>query len=152
MVNPGKVLKARKSKRQPLKMKHKIERKCREHQRKVRRDAKRNPQKHRKRDPGIPNSWPFKQKLLAEQEARREREVEERAALKAARKEEQKAQRKAEAEMDQQVKLASRERRNQRRQAAAFAPLHRVLADSDVVRSINRPKPPLARSVPARFS
>ena len=29
MVNPGKVLKARKSKRQPLKLKHKIERKAR---------------------------------------------------------------------------------------------------------------------------
>ena len=65
MVNPGKVLKARKSKRQTLHNKHKVERKVREHHRKERRDAKRNPQLHRKKkDPGIPNSWPFKQQMI----------------------------------------------------------------------------------------
>ena len=37
-----------------------------------RRDQKRNPKKFRKRDPGIPNSWPFKQQLLMQQEAQRE--------------------------------------------------------------------------------
>ena len=68
MVNPNKVLKGRKSKRQTLHNKHKIERKVREHHRKERRDAKRNPQKHRKKkDPGIPNSWPFKQQMIMEQ-------------------------------------------------------------------------------------
>ena len=42
----------------------------REHLRKQRRDERRNPNaKRKKRDPGIPNSWPFKQQLLAEQEA-----------------------------------------------------------------------------------
>ena len=64
MVNPRKVLNARKSKRQPLKDKHKIEKKIREHHRKQRRDAKRNPHKYKKKDPGIPNSWPFKEQLL----------------------------------------------------------------------------------------
>ena len=42
MVNPGKIVKGRKSKRQTLHNKHKIERKVREHHRKERRDAKRN--------------------------------------------------------------------------------------------------------------
>lgn len=65
MVNPGKIVKGRKSKRQTLHNKHKIERKVREHHRKERRDAKRNPQMHRKKkDPGIPNSWPFKQQMI----------------------------------------------------------------------------------------
>ena len=134
MVNARKVLKARKSKRTPLKLKHKIERKVREHHRKERKEAKRNPQLHRpKRDPGIPNSWPFKQQLLAEQEARREREVEEKLVARAARKAELAAQRKAEAELDGQVKMVSKDRRKQRRHVAAFTPLQRVLADSDVV-------------------
>ena len=65
MVNPGKIVKGRKSKRQTLHNKHKIERKVREHHRKERRDARRNPQLHRKKkDPGIPNSWPFKQQMI----------------------------------------------------------------------------------------
>ena len=65
MVNPGKIVKGRKSKRQTLHNKHKVERKVREHHRKERRDLKRNPQLHRKKkDPGIPNSWPFKQQMI----------------------------------------------------------------------------------------
>ena len=65
MVNASKVLKRRSSKRQSLHDKHKIEKKVREHHRKERRDAKRNPQLHRKKkDPGIPNSWPFKQQMI----------------------------------------------------------------------------------------
>ena len=71
-MNAGKVLKARKSKRQPLKLKHKIERKVREHHRKERKDMRKNPAKYKKKDPGIPNSWPFKLQLLQEQEAQRE--------------------------------------------------------------------------------
>ena len=72
MVNPGKVIKGRKSKRQTLHNKHKIERKVREHHRKQRRDAKRNPQKHKKKDPGIPNSWPFKAQMLQQEVGARE--------------------------------------------------------------------------------
>ena len=72
MVNPGKVVKARKSKRTSLHDKHKIEKKVREHHRKVRKDQRKNPQKHRKKDPGIPNSWPFKAQLLKQQEEMRE--------------------------------------------------------------------------------
>ena len=76
MVNPGKVVKARKSKRTSLHDKHKVERKVREHHRKQRRDAKRNPHKHKRKDPGIPNSWPFKQQMLQEQELQREKDIE----------------------------------------------------------------------------
>ena len=68
MVNANKVLKARKSKRAPLRLKHKIERKVREHHRKERKDKRKNPHLHKKKDPGIPNSWPFKLQLLQQQE------------------------------------------------------------------------------------
>jgi nuclear GTP-binding protein len=76
MVNPSKVLKARGSKRQSLKDKHKIAKKIREHHRKVRKDKRLNPQKYKKRDPGIPNSWPFKAQLLMQQQQAREDEKE----------------------------------------------------------------------------
>lgn len=134
MVNPGKVLKARKSKRQPLKLKHKIERKVREHQRKQRRDEKRNPNKHRKKkDPGIPNSWPFKQELLQEQERRRAAEADARIAEKERRKQQRAEQRKAEAQLQAAVQESARDRRAAKRRAAAFAPLQTVLAEADVV-------------------
>ena len=68
MVNPSKVLKARKSKRTSLHDKHKIEKKVREHHRNLRKDMKKNPKKYARKDPGIPNSWPFKQQLLKQQE------------------------------------------------------------------------------------
>jgi nuclear GTP-binding protein len=54
------------SKRMPLRKKYKIERKCREYKRKLRREARKNPQKRKKlkKDPGIPNLWPYKEELL----------------------------------------------------------------------------------------
>ena len=106
----------------------------REHLRKQRRDERRNPNaKRKKRDPGIPNSWPFKQQLLAEQETRRAAEAEERAIERAARKAERAAQRAAEAAMQGEVKMLARERRAAARRLTAFAPLQNVLADADAV-------------------
>lgn len=76
----GKIPK-KKSKRILLKDKNKIARKVRQHHKKQRREAKKNPNKFKHKDPGIPNSWPFKQELLAEQEQARtdEREMHARA-------------------------------------------------------------------------
>ena len=133
MVNPRKVLNARKSKRQPLKDKHKIEKKIREHHRKQRRDAKRNPHKYKKKDPGIPNSWPFKEQLLREQQARREAEREAQATAREARKAERRAEREQAAALQKAAQGGARQRREERRKVAAFAPLHEVLADADVV-------------------
>lgn len=57
----------KKSKRETLLHKHKIVRKVAEHKRQVRKDAKKNPHKYRssKKDPGIPNLWPYKEQMLA---------------------------------------------------------------------------------------
>jgi nuclear GTP-binding protein len=53
------------SKRQTLKDKYKIQRKVREHHRKLRKEAKKNPQKRKKfKDPGLPNNYPLKHQLL----------------------------------------------------------------------------------------
>lgn len=56
----------RPSKRVPLARKYNIQKKVKEHDRKERRDAKKNPAKRKKlsKDPGIPNLNPFKAQIL----------------------------------------------------------------------------------------
>ena len=68
-------VKKRASKRQTTKQREKVNRKVREHHRKQRREAKRNPnpqwRSRRRDDPGIPNSFPYKEQLLNEIEQKR---------------------------------------------------------------------------------
>ncbi|KAJ1949820.1 nuclear GTP-binding protein nug1 [Linderina macrospora] len=66
------VPKKHKSKRVPLKQQQKIRRKASEKRRKDRREAKRNPQRTKlKKDPGIPNLFPMKDKVLSQIEEHR---------------------------------------------------------------------------------
>jgi nuclear GTP-binding protein len=58
------VPKKHKSKRQVASKKYKIVKKVNEHHRKQRKEAKLNPTKKLKKDPGVPNLFPFKEKLL----------------------------------------------------------------------------------------
>lgn len=79
-----------KSKRVPLKKKHKIIRKVKEHHRKKAKEAKKlglNRKTKVEKDPGIPNDWPFKEQELKALEARRSRVIEELEQKKALRKE-----------------------------------------------------------------
>ncbi|GAA5813802.1 hypothetical protein MFLAVUS_007289 [Mucor flavus] len=59
------------SKRVRTAHKHRILKRIVDHHRKERRSAKKNPGKFNKpkKDPGIPNAWPFKEELLNELEA-----------------------------------------------------------------------------------
>ena len=64
------VKKKAKSHRQTLKQKYKVQKRVQEHDRRLKKSAKRGglvPGK-KKRDPGIPNSWPIKQELLEQVE------------------------------------------------------------------------------------
>lgn len=65
------------------KQRTKIQKKVREHHRKARRDAKNNTtwKSKRKEDPGIPNSFPYKEQLLDEIEQTRQREEQRRLEL-----------------------------------------------------------------------
>jgi len=60
------VKKKAQSKRVTLKNKYKVQKKVADHHRKIRKEARKNPQfrKHLKKDPGVPNLWPMKQDLL----------------------------------------------------------------------------------------
>lgn len=75
-----------KSKRQTLRHKHKVEKKVRQHHRQVRKDARKNKRenaiskKRTKKDPGIPNLYPYKKQLLEELERKRAKEEEKRRA------------------------------------------------------------------------
>ncbi|KAL3314563.1 hypothetical protein Ciccas_006815 [Cichlidogyrus casuarinus] len=53
-----------KSKRMTLRKKYKIIKKVKEHNRKLRKEKKANPRKFRRKDPGIPNSMPFKEEMV----------------------------------------------------------------------------------------
>ncbi|CAG8519558.1 12745_t:CDS:2 [Ambispora gerdemannii] len=73
------VRKKAKSKRVTLSRKYKIDKKVKEHHRKERREAKKNPKPTKPRkDPGIPNLWPFKNKLLHQIEEQKRKAEEER--------------------------------------------------------------------------
>lgn len=64
------------SRRQSLKDKYKIEKKCKEHKKKLRKQARlAGPSKKPKEDPGIPNLWPYKDKLIAKMARDREKAV-----------------------------------------------------------------------------
>jgi len=74
-----------KSKRQPVRLRHKIEKASAAKQKKGRKLAKKNPEwrSRLKKDPGIPNLFPYKDKILAEIEEGRRRKAEEIAKRKA---------------------------------------------------------------------
>ncbi|BFZ09100.1 hypothetical protein BsWGS_12139 [Bradybaena similaris] len=76
----------KKSKRQSTKHRVKVERKVREHKRKLKKEARKNPKKGKPRDPGIPNNLPFKEEILKEAVAYKEKREQEREKKKAARK------------------------------------------------------------------
>ena len=68
-----------KSKRTPVRLRHKIEKASANKQRKERKEAKKNPQwrSRLKKDPGVPNLFPYKDKVLAEiEEGKRKKEEE----------------------------------------------------------------------------
>jgi nuclear GTP-binding protein len=82
-----------KSKRTPVRLRHKIEKASAAKQRKLRKEAKKNPQwKSRlKKDPGIPNLFPFKEKILEEIEEKKRQKAEQAQTLRVAAKENKKS-------------------------------------------------------------
>merc|ERR1711997_1333319 len=75
MVSKGKL--KRRTKRVTTQERVKAEKKTREHNRKLRRDKKRNPGKYAKskKDPGVPSECPFKEKVLQEVELAKQQKL-----------------------------------------------------------------------------
>ena len=63
-----------KSRRETLKHKYKVIKKVKEHKKKLRKEARKNPSANKgPKDPGIPNAWPFKDELLRGLQASKDR-------------------------------------------------------------------------------
>lgn len=79
------------SKRQPARLRYKIEKKIRQHNKKQRRDVKKNPKKSKREIIQVPNICPFKDDILKEVEAmRKQKEAEKQKQRELARQEKQK--------------------------------------------------------------
>ena len=97
------VKKKGKSKRTTMQDKYKIQKRTKETHRKQKKQAKRDAAagkvtQRQKKDPGIPNSWPFKADLLKEIQRTRERQAERQRAAKEQRQEDLRALRQHQAE------------------------------------------------------
>lgn len=66
------------SKRQPARQRYKIEKKVRDHNKKLRREAKKNPKKTKQQTIQVPNICPFKEDILKEVENLKKKREEER--------------------------------------------------------------------------
>lgn len=61
------------SKRKTCRLRYKIEKKVADHNRKLRREQKKNPVSRKSKDPGVPNSVPYKESIIAEAIQRKQR-------------------------------------------------------------------------------
>jgi len=105
----------KKSKKQKLSTKYNIQKRVREHKRRVKKEAKKlGSAKKVRRDPGIPNNWPFKAEMLADLERKKEKKELEIEKSRSLTKRRQKNKQKLESEEHLQMQ---KERETERRQA-----------------------------------
>nr|XP_014354509.1 PREDICTED: guanine nucleotide-binding protein-like 3 isoform X2 [Latimeria chalumnae] len=141
---------------------YKIQKKVREHSRKLRKEAKKRGHKKTKKDPGIPNEAPFKQEVLREAELRKQRLEELREKQKLARQKEVAKKRKLEAAKNdpKAKKKLEKKEPTQKRQTKPLTPvdnnsrklfcreLKKVIEASDVVLEVLDARDPLGSRCP----
>ncbi|XP_037108622.1 guanine nucleotide-binding protein-like 3 [Syngnathus acus] len=154
------------SKRLSCSKRYKIQKKVKEHNRKLRKEAKKKGVKNRpKKDPGVPNSAPFKEEVLREAEQRRLQIEEQKEKQKQAAKEERAKKRKQEKESgskekepqakkareDNNIQKKHPEKKNaELRNSKRFqcAELNKVIDASDVVIEVLDARDPLGCRCP----
>ncbi|XP_029006927.1 guanine nucleotide-binding protein-like 3 [Betta splendens] len=151
------------SKRLSCSKRFKIQKKVREHNRKLKKEAKKKGlSKRSKKDPGVPSSAPFKEEVLREAEERRLQILEEKEKIKQAKKEERAKKRKnekeaASKETEPKAKKARKEegKSSDKRDASGksserflCAELNKVIDASDVVIEVLDARDPLGCRCP----
>uniref|UniRef100_A0A670IY89 Guanine nucleotide-binding protein-like 3 n=1 Tax=Podarcis muralis TaxID=64176 RepID=A0A670IY89_PODMU len=122
------------SKRMTCHKRFKIQKKVREHNRKVRKEAKKRGHKKPKKDLGVPNAAPFKEQVLREAEQRKQRQ-----------REELKKQQK----LDRQKGLEKKRKQEANKKDAAKVKLsEKVIEASDVVLEVLDARDPLGSRCP----
>eukprot|EP00747_Dinoflagellata_sp_TGD_P181528 gnl/TRDRNA2_/TRDRNA2_35397_c0_seq1.p1 gnl/TRDRNA2_/TRDRNA2_35397_c0~~gnl/TRDRNA2_/TRDRNA2_35397_c0_seq1.p1 ORF type:complete len:493 (+),score=131.37 gnl/TRDRNA2_/TRDRNA2_35397_c0_seq1:50-1528(+) len=139
---------AHKSKRQKLSTKYNIQKRVREHKRRVRKEARKHGiKKIKRKDPGIPNTFPFKAELLAQLEQKKAKRDEE------IMKQRTEAKRKAKSEAnksqkDRQEELrerdeARREKRSKELERQRRDALRKVFGQADMLLEVLDARDPL---------
>lgn len=137
-----------KSKRQKLKQKYNLQKRVNEHKRRMKKEARRlGLQKKVRRDPGIPNSWPFKAEMLAELEekkAARDADMEaRRAKAKARAKHDLKQQAKDREDVRAAQQAFRKEKREQEQAKWNLQACRRVLPQADVILQVLDARDPM---------
>uniref|UniRef100_A0A7N8X0Z8 Guanine nucleotide-binding protein-like 3 n=1 Tax=Mastacembelus armatus TaxID=205130 RepID=A0A7N8X0Z8_9TELE len=147
------------SKRLSCAKRYKIQKKVREHNKKLRKEAKKKGVSKRvKKDPGVPSSAPFKEEVLREAEQRR-LQVEEKEKKRQAKKEERAQKRKKEVASKETEPEAKKARQNKKHSEKRTAPdksskrflcseLNKVIDASDVVIEVLDARDPLGYRCP----
>mmetsp|Transcript_78250 Transcript_78250/g.253438 ORF Transcript_78250/g.253438 Transcript_78250/m.253438 type:complete len:496 (+) Transcript_78250:83-1570(+) len=128
----------KKSKRTKLSLKYNIQKRVREHKRRVRKEAKKlGVKKRARKDPGIPNTWPFKAEMLAELEQKKEDKEKDlarrRAEAKQKAKRDQNAAAKQTREAAREQEAARRARRAKEAEQSQQDSLRRTLTRAEVL-------------------
>ncbi|XP_028574631.2 guanine nucleotide-binding protein-like 3 [Podarcis muralis] len=149
------------SKRMTCHKRFKIQKKVREHNRKVRKEAKKRGHKKPKKDLGVPNAAPFKEQVLREAEQRKQRREELKKQQKLDRQKGLEKKRKQEANKKDAAKVklsekksAAKQKAKASRQAEKKSPkfsckeLRKVIEASDVVLEVLDARDPLGSRCP----
>ncbi|XP_052046014.1 guanine nucleotide-binding protein-like 3 isoform X2 [Apodemus sylvaticus] len=148
------------SKRMTCHKRYKIQKKVREHHRKLRKEAKKRGHKKPRKDPGIPNSAPFKEALLREAELRKQQLEELKQQQKLDRQKEQERKRKLEVSPDdEQPNVETQEESDEPQKKKAKAgkqnpkkshcqELKKVIEASDIVLEVLDARDPLGCRCP----
>uniref|UniRef100_H0UTK5 Guanine nucleotide-binding protein-like 3 n=1 Tax=Cavia porcellus TaxID=10141 RepID=H0UTK5_CAVPO len=148
------------SKRMTCHKRYKIQKKVREHHRKLRKEAKKRGHKKSRKDPGIPNSAPFKEALLREAELRKQQLEELKQQQKLDRQKEQDKKRKLETNpADEPSNIESKEEFGQSKtkrpkltkqspKTVHYQELKKVIEASDIVLEVLDARDPLGCRCP----
>lgn len=138
----------KKSKRQKTSLKYNNQKRVREHRRRVRKEAKKQgARKRMKKDPGIPNSWPFKAEMLQELERKKEEKekdlAQRRARAKAQAKKDQAKQEANSRQVAQDREAQRRAKRAQEAQKRYKEHLRQMLLQADVLLQVLDARDPI---------